>query len=50
LAAIVPKTPDLRQEIRRALAASPLMDEAGIVRDVENAYREMWRAWCGAPS
>jgi protein O-GlcNAc transferase len=50
LAAIVPKTPDLRQEIRRALAASPLMDEVGIVRDVENAYREMWRTWCRAPS
>lgn len=46
LAAVVPKTPDLRQEIRRALAASPLMDEIGIVRDVENAYREMWRTWC----
>jgi predicted O-linked N-acetylglucosamine transferase (SPINDLY family) len=50
LAAVVPKTPDLRQEIRRALAASPLMDEVGIVRDVENAYREMWRTWCRAPS
>jgi protein O-GlcNAc transferase len=46
LAAVVPKTPDLRQEIRRALVASPLMDEIGIVRDVENAYREMWRIWC----
>ena len=39
-----------RQEIRRTLVASPLMDEAGIVRDVENAYREMWRTWCRAPS
>ena len=46
LAAVVPKMPDLRQEIRRALVSSPLMDEIGIVRDVENAYREMWRTWC----
>jgi protein O-GlcNAc transferase len=46
LAAVVPKTPNLRQEIRRALVASPWMDEIGIVRDVENAYREMWRTWC----
>ena len=48
LAAVVPKTPDLRQEIRRALAGSPLMDEIGIVRDVEKVYREMWRTWCRA--
>jgi protein O-GlcNAc transferase len=46
LAAVVPKTPDLRQEMRRSLVESPWMDEIGIVRDVENAYREMWRAWC----
>jgi protein O-GlcNAc transferase len=50
LAAVVPKTPDLRQEIHRALAASPLMDEIGIVRDVETAYREMWRTWCRPPA
>lgn len=46
LAAIVPKVPELRQEIRRALLSSPFMDEIGIVRDVENAYRDMWRRWC----
>ncbi len=46
LAAIVPQTTNLRQEIRQALVASPFMDEIGIVRDVENAYREMWRTWC----
>ncbi len=48
LAAVSPRKPQLRAELRRTLAASPLMDEAGLVRDVENAYREMWRAWCGA--
>lgn len=46
LVAVVPKTPNLRQELRRSLVASPWMDEIGMVRDVENAYREMWRTWC----
>ena len=48
LAAVVPKMPDLRREVRQALIGSPFMDEIGIVRDVENAYREMWRTWCHA--
>ena len=46
LAAVVPQKPDLRSELRRALAASPFMDEAGLVREVENAFRDMWRKWC----
>ena len=46
LAATVPNTPDLRAELRRAIESSPLMDEAGVARSVENAYREMWRTWC----
>lgn len=37
---------ELRPEIRRRLLASELCDEAGLVRAVENAYREMWRKWC----
>jgi predicted O-linked N-acetylglucosamine transferase (SPINDLY family) len=50
LAAVVPKMPNLRNEVRQALVASPLMDEIGHVRDVENAYREMWRTWCRSRS
>ncbi len=46
LAAIVPKMTNFRNEIRQALLTSPYMDEIGIVRDVESAYREMWRRWC----
>jgi protein O-GlcNAc transferase len=46
LAAIVPKMSNFRDEIRHALLTSAYMDEIGTVRDVENAYREMWRAWC----
>ncbi len=37
---------ELRPEIRRRLLASELCDAAGLVRAVENAYREMWRKWC----
>jgi hypothetical protein len=25
---------------------SPLMDEVGLIRAVEAAYRDMWRTWC----
>jgi predicted O-linked N-acetylglucosamine transferase (SPINDLY family) len=28
------------------MLASPLMDEERFTRDLEQAYREMWRKWC----
>ena len=36
----------LRSTLRSRLAASPLMDSVGFVRDLEAAYRQIWRAWC----
>lgn len=36
----------LRRTLRPRLQASPLMDEERFVRDLETAYREMWREWC----
>jgi protein O-GlcNAc transferase len=36
----------LRATLRDRLRASPLMDEAGFVRDLESAYRRMWHRWC----
>ncbi|MBI5558018.1 MAG: tetratricopeptide repeat protein [Deltaproteobacteria bacterium] len=35
-----------RSTLRRRLAVSPLTDSAGFAARMENAYREMWRAWC----
>ena len=32
--------------LRKALQQSPLMDEIGLVRSVEDAFRDMWRKWC----
>jgi predicted O-linked N-acetylglucosamine transferase (SPINDLY family) len=37
-------------ELRTWMLASPLMDEPRFARDVEAAYRHMWRSWCERPS
>ena len=39
----------LRGELRERLQASPLMDEVAFARDVEAAYRRLWRDWCARP-
>jgi predicted O-linked N-acetylglucosamine transferase (SPINDLY family) len=36
----------LRASLRPKMLRSPIMDEASFVRDLETAYRTMWRAWC----
>jgi len=36
----------LRSSLRGRLRASPLMDEKRFTRDLEDAFRGMWRAWC----
>lgn len=37
---------ELRRSLRQRMRESPLMDEVQFVRDLEEAYRRMWRAWC----
>jgi predicted O-linked N-acetylglucosamine transferase (SPINDLY family) len=46
LAADLPKLAVLRAGMRTEMKASPLMDEPGFARKVENAYREMFAKWC----
>jgi predicted O-linked N-acetylglucosamine transferase (SPINDLY family) len=38
----------LRGGMRDRMSASPLMDVARFTRDLEGAYRTMWRNWCRA--
>jgi protein O-GlcNAc transferase len=37
---------DMRGSLRERLKASPLMDHRGVTRELEAAYRAMWRSWC----
>ena len=36
----------LRKSLRERLRQSPLMEEKRFARDLEAAYRQMWRTWC----
>jgi predicted O-linked N-acetylglucosamine transferase (SPINDLY family) len=40
---------DLRRRLRAMVEHSPVGDGADYTRAVENAYRTMWRRWCGEP-
>ena len=45
LASDLPKLAGIRAKLRQEMQASPLMDEAGFARKVEDAYREMFKRW-----
>lgn len=40
---------ELRGTLRQRMLTSPLMNARRFARNVENAYREMWRQWCVSP-
>ena len=46
LAADPAQLAQLRRSLRPRMLQSPICDEAGFTREVENAYRQMWRNWC----
>jgi predicted O-linked N-acetylglucosamine transferase (SPINDLY family) len=42
----LPRLAAMRDGLRDRLRASALMDEIGMTREVEAAFREAWHAWC----
>lgn len=46
LARNLPRLAELRATLRPRMAASPLMDAPLFARNIETAYRAMWREWC----
>jgi predicted O-linked N-acetylglucosamine transferase (SPINDLY family) len=46
LAGDLPRLQELRLSMRDRLAASPLCDAPRFTRNLEQAYRSMWRKWC----
>jgi predicted O-linked N-acetylglucosamine transferase (SPINDLY family) len=41
---------ELRPRLRPLMAASPLRDEAGFTRTLEQTYRTLWQRWCAGPA
>jgi predicted O-linked N-acetylglucosamine transferase (SPINDLY family) len=49
LASNLSELAELRESLRPTMQASPLLDATGFTRNLEAAYRNMWRAWCERP-
>ena len=43
----VERLSELRAGLRARMSSSPLMDGPRFARNLEQAYRQMWRDWCG---
>jgi protein O-GlcNAc transferase len=46
LAADTPRLAELRATMRQRLERSPMRDFPGFTRELESAYRAMWKRWC----
>jgi protein O-GlcNAc transferase len=46
LAGNLPRLEALRSTLRDRMRQSPLMDAPRFARNIEAAYRQMWRTWC----
>jgi protein O-GlcNAc transferase len=46
LARDLPRLQTLRSTLRQRMEQSPLMDAPRFARNIEAAYRQMWRKWC----
>jgi protein O-GlcNAc transferase len=42
-----PRLTELRRNLRARMQASPLTDAPSFARNMEVAYRQMWKKWCG---
>lgn len=47
LARDLPRLSALRSSLRDRVKASPLLDAQRFARNLETAFREIWRRWCG---
>jgi len=50
LANDTPLLEELRSGLRPKFLESEVCDVAGFVRELETAFRRMWRTWCGRES
>ena len=48
LAGDLPRLSELRATLRRRMQDSPLMNAPRFARNIEVAYRQMWRRWCAS--
>ena len=46
LAGDLPRLAELRRTLRGRMQGSALMDAPRFARNIEGAYRQMWRNWC----
>jgi protein O-GlcNAc transferase len=42
----LPRLSQLRSTLRQRMLQSPLTDAVRFARNIESAYRQMWRTWC----